>query len=56
MNTEGIPMIAKPGRTLSCAPAGRQLRIISAALAVVLAAGLGASAPAFADLRTSRQR
>ena len=49
MNTEGIPMIAKPGRTLSCAPAGRQLRIISAALAVVLAAGLGASAPAFAD-------
>src|ERR687890_722023 len=49
MNTEGIPMISKPGRTLSCAPAGRQLRIISAALAVVLAAGLGASAPGFAD-------
>lgn len=48
MNTEGIPMIAKRGRFLPSVPAERQHRIISAALAIVLAAGLGASAPAFA--------
>jgi murein DD-endopeptidase MepM/ murein hydrolase activator NlpD len=49
MHIEGMPMTAKPGRHLPSAPPGRQRRIISAALAVVLAAGLGSSAPAFAD-------
>ena len=48
MHIEGTPMIAKPGRQLPSVPSGRQRRIISAALAVVLAAGLGSSAPAFA--------
>jgi murein DD-endopeptidase MepM/ murein hydrolase activator NlpD len=50
MNIEGMHMIVKPGRHLPDAPVGRQRRIISAALALVLAAGLASSAPAaFAD-------
>jgi len=50
MNVEGMPMIAKSRWHLRTAPAGRQRRVISAALALVLFAGLGASTPvAFAD-------
>ena len=43
-------MLTKTARSLRTGPVGRQSRIISAALAVMLAASLGASAPtAFAD-------
>ncbi|PNH84610.1 M23 family metallopeptidase [Arthrobacter sp. AFG20] len=37
------------GRPVRRSPGGRQRRVLSAAVALVLAAGLGASAPAFAD-------
>jgi murein DD-endopeptidase MepM/ murein hydrolase activator NlpD len=49
MLTEGMPMTSS-GRPMRKSPAGRQRRILSAAVALMLAASLGASAPAaFAD-------
>ncbi|MET3933378.1 murein DD-endopeptidase MepM/ murein hydrolase activator NlpD [Arthrobacter sp. OAP107] len=49
MPTEGMPMMSS-GRPMRKSPAGRQRRILSAAVALVLAASLGASAPAaYAD-------
>jgi murein DD-endopeptidase MepM/ murein hydrolase activator NlpD len=49
MLTEGMPMMSS-GRPMRKSPAGRQRRILSAAVALVLAASLGASAPAaYAD-------
>jgi murein DD-endopeptidase MepM/ murein hydrolase activator NlpD len=45
MLTEGMPMMSS-GRPARKSPAGRQRRILSAAAALVLAASLGASAPA----------
>lgn len=49
MLTEGMPMMSS-GRPMRKSPAGRQHRILSAAVALVLAASLGASAPAaYAD-------
>jgi murein DD-endopeptidase MepM/ murein hydrolase activator NlpD len=49
MLTEGMPMTSS-GRPIRKSPAGRQRRILSAAVALMLAASLGASAPAaFAD-------
>jgi peptidoglycan hydrolase CwlO-like protein len=49
MLTEGMPMMSS-GRPMRKSPAGRQRKILSAAVALVLAASLGASAPAaYAD-------
>src|SRR6476661_220202 len=49
MLTEGMPMMSS-GRPMRKNPAGRQRRILSAAVALVLVASLGASAPAaYAD-------
>lgn len=48
MLIEGMPMTSS-GRPVRRSPGGRQRRVLSAAVALVLAAGLGASAPAFAD-------
>jgi murein DD-endopeptidase MepM/ murein hydrolase activator NlpD len=49
MLTEGMPMMSS-GRPMRKSPAGRQRRILSAAVALVLAASLGAAAPAaYAD-------